>query len=74
MLKKIKMTFIIICTLVSTYLIISLILYFSQRNLLYHPNENNLPLGIQLIGDKYDDHRFLGVARWLEQKSKKYDE
>ena len=36
--------------------------------------ENNLPLGIQLIGDKYDDHRFLGVARWLEQKSKKYDE
>jgi len=36
--------------------------------------ENNLPLGIQLIGDKYDDHRFLGVARWLEQKSKKYNE
>ena len=36
--------------------------------------ENNLPLGIQLIGDKYDDHRFLGIARWLEQKSKKYDE
>ena len=36
--------------------------------------ENNLPLGVQLIGDKYDDHRFLGVARWLEQKSKKYDE
>ena len=32
--------------------------------------ENNLPLGIQLIGDKYDDHRFLGIARWLEQKSK----
>ena len=21
--------------------------------------ENNLPLGVQLIGDKYDDHRFL---------------
>ena len=36
--------------------------------------ENNLPLGVQLIGDKYDDHRFLGVARWLEQKSKKYNE
>ena len=36
--------------------------------------ENNLPLGIQLIGDKYDDHRFLGIARWLEQKSKKYNE
>jgi len=30
--------------------------------------ENNLPLGVQLIGDKYDDHRFLGVARWLEKE------
>ena len=36
--------------------------------------ENNLPLGVQLIGDKYDDHRFLGVARWLEQKSKEHNE
>ena len=36
--------------------------------------ENNLPLGVQLIGDKFDDQRFLGVARWLEQKSKKYNE
>ena len=36
--------------------------------------ENNLPLGVQLVGDKYDDHRFLGVARWLEQKSKEYNE
>ena len=36
--------------------------------------ENNLPLGVQLIGDKYDDHRFLGVARWLEQKSKDHNE
>ena len=30
--------------------------------------ENNLPLGVQLIGDRYDDHRFLGVARWLEKE------
>ena len=30
--------------------------------------ENNLPLGVQLIGNKYDDHRFLGVARWLEKE------
>src|SRR5210317_1114873 len=30
--------------------------------------ENNLPLGIQLIGDRYDDHRFLGVANWLEKE------
>ena len=28
--------------------------------------ENNLPLGVQLVGNKYDDHRFLGVAKWLE--------
>ena len=30
--------------------------------------ENNLPLGVQLIGNKYDDHRFLGVANWLEKQ------
>ncbi len=30
--------------------------------------ENNLPLGIQMVGDRYDDHRFLGVARWLEKE------
>lgn len=36
--------------------------------------ENNLPLGVQLIGKKYDDLRFLGVARWLEQKCKQYNE
>ena len=30
--------------------------------------ENKLPLGVQLIGDRYDDHRFLGVARWLEKE------
>jgi len=36
--------------------------------------ENNLPLGVQLIGDKYDDARFLGVANWLEKESKKFNE
>jgi len=30
--------------------------------------ENNLPLGVQLIGNKYDDQRFLGVAKWLEKE------
>ena len=30
--------------------------------------ENKLPLGVQLVGDRYDDHRFLGVARWLEKE------
>ena len=32
--------------------------------------QNNLPLGIQLVGDKLDDLRFLGTANWLEQNSK----
>ena len=36
--------------------------------------DNNLPLGVQLIGDKYDDNRFLGVANWLEKESKKFNE
>ena len=30
--------------------------------------ENDLPLGVQLIGAKYDDQRFLGVANWLEKE------
>ncbi len=30
--------------------------------------ENNLPLGVQLIGNKFDDHRFLGIAKWLEKE------
>ena len=30
--------------------------------------EGNLPLGVQLIGARFDDHRFLGVANWLEKE------
>ena len=30
--------------------------------------EDKMPLGVQLIGAKYDDHRFLGVANWLEKE------
>ena len=33
--------------------------------------ENNLPLGVQLIGDKLDDLRFLASANWLEKNCKK---
>ena len=33
--------------------------------------ENNMPLGVQLIGARYDDHRFLGVANWLEKECNK---
>ena len=36
--------------------------------------ENNLPLGIQVVGQKYDDNRFLGVSAWLEKESKKFNE
>ncbi len=32
--------------------------------------QNNLPLGVQLVGDKLDDLRFLGTANWLEQNCK----
>ncbi len=30
--------------------------------------ESKMPLGVQLIGAKFDDHRFLGVANWLEKE------
>ena len=33
--------------------------------------ENNMPLGVQLIGARYDDQRFLGVANWLEKECNK---
>ena len=33
--------------------------------------ESNLPLGVQLIGARYDDHRFLGIANWLEKECNK---
>ena len=32
--------------------------------------ENNLPLGVQLVGNKLDDIRFLSTARWLEKNCK----
>ena len=35
--------------------------------------ENNLPLGVQLIGNKYDDLRFMGIANWLEKESSKFN-
>ena len=33
--------------------------------------ESNMPLGVQLIGARFDDHRFLGVANWLEKECNK---
>jgi Asp-tRNA(Asn)/Glu-tRNA(Gln) amidotransferase A subunit family amidase len=32
--------------------------------------ESNLPLGVQLIGDRLDDNRFLSTANWLEKNCK----
>ena len=26
------------------------------------------PLGVQLIGARFDDHRLLGIANWLEKE------
>ena len=30
--------------------------------------ESKMPLGVQLIGAKFDDHKLLGVANWLEKE------
>ena len=32
--------------------------------------ENDLPLGLQLVGNKFDDLRFLGTAKWIEDNCK----
>ena len=32
--------------------------------------EGNLPLGVQLVGNKFDDLRFLSTANWLEKNCK----
>ena len=58
------------------YLIISLILYFSQRSLLYHPTENNysgdlLTVPIEKIKIKNDDN--IELQAWYHEKNiKKY--
>jgi Asp-tRNA(Asn)/Glu-tRNA(Gln) amidotransferase A subunit family amidase len=31
---------------------------------------NNMPLGVQLVGEKNDDIRFLRSANWLLKKNK----
>ncbi len=30
--------------------------------------ESKMPLGVQLIGAKFDDHKLLGVANWIEKE------
>ena len=32
--------------------------------------KDNLPLGVQLVGNKLDDLRFLSTANWLEKNCK----
>jgi Asp-tRNA(Asn)/Glu-tRNA(Gln) amidotransferase A subunit family amidase len=39
-------------------------------NLPLFKGENNLPLGLQMIGNKFDDFRFLKYAKWLEGECK----
>ena len=39
--KKIMLIFRTLIVLVSVYVIICLVIFLSQRKLLYHPNENN---------------------------------
>jgi amidase len=33
-----------------------------------HRGPNNLPVGIQLVGQRYDDDRLFACARWVWQK------
>lgn len=33
--------------------------------------EKNLPLGVQLVADRYEDHRLLRVTKWLEKECTK---
>ncbi len=33
-----------------------------------HRGPNNLPVGIQLVGQRYDDDRLFACARWIWQK------
>ena len=54
------------------YLIISLILYNSQRSLLYHPTENNysediLTVSIEKIKIKNDDN--IELLAWYHEKN-----
>ena len=39
--KKIMLIFSTLIGLISVYVIICLVIFLSQRKLLYHPNENN---------------------------------
>jgi len=71
MLKKIKMMIIIFSTLVSIYLIITFVLYFTQRNLLYHPVENNysgdeLTVKIEKVKILTEDN--LELLAWYHKK------
>jgi Asp-tRNA(Asn)/Glu-tRNA(Gln) amidotransferase A subunit family amidase len=33
-----------------------------------HRGPNNLPVGIQLVGQRYDDDRLFACARWVWEK------
>jgi alpha-beta hydrolase superfamily lysophospholipase len=71
MLKKTKMITIIFSTLVLTYLIITFVLYFLQRNLLYHPVENNYQgdkLTVEIKKVKIITEDNLELLAWYHKK------
>ena len=71
---KIKIKMLLLNTLiviVSTYLIVMIFLYFYQRNLLYHPTENNyssdqLTVKIEKVSISTEDN--LSLLGWFHEK------
>ena len=75
MLKKIKMITSIFCTLVLAYLIITFVLYFLQRNLLYYPAENNYSgdeLTVEIKKVKIITEDNLELLAWYHEKDINY--
>ena len=71
---KIKIKMLLLNTLIvisSTYLIVMIFLYFYQRNLLYHPSENNyssdqLTVKIEKVNILTEDN--LSLLGWFHEK------
>ena len=69
--KRIKMFSIFLITLILIYLTISLILFFSQRSLLYHPVENNYfgdDLKVEIEKVKINTEDNLNLLAWFHKK------
>ena len=69
--KRIKMFSIFLITLILIYLTISLILFLSQRSLLYHPVENNYfgdDLKVEIEKVKINTEDNLNLLAWFHKK------